>query len=226
MNYAQLYETIKGYCENDFPSTSFTGSDGSTVSLTSTEQVNRFILLAEQKIFNSVQILNLRKNVTGTVTTDTPYLKTPSDWLANFSLAVIDPTTGAYSYLINKDVNYIREAFPVPASTGKPSHYAYFDDNTYLVGPTPDQDYTLELHYFYYPTSIVDNGTSWLGDNFDSSLLYGALLEAHSFMKGEPDVFQVYTQRYNESVALLKQLSEGKNREDMYRSIQARYPVR
>ena len=225
MNYSTLLETIKGFCENDFPDTSFTDSAGNSVSLTSTEQVNTFIDQAEQKVFNSVQILNLRKNVTGSLTASNQYLKTPSDWLSNFSLAVIDSTTGAYSYLLNKDVNFIRESFPSPTATGTPTHYAVFDDNTYILGPTPDLSYAMELHYFYYPQSIVTAGTSWLGDNFDSVLLYGALIEAHIFMKGEADVYQNYTARYNEAMTLLKQLSEGKNRQDMYRTQQARYGV-
>ena len=226
MNYSTLLETIKGFCENDFPDTSFTDSAGNSVSLTSTEQVNTFIDQAEQKVFNSVQILNLRKNVTGSLTASNQYLKTPSDWLSNFSLAVIDSTTGAYSYLLNKDVNFIRESFPIPTATGTPTHNAVFDDNTYILGPTPDLSYAMELHYFYYPQSIVTAGTSWLGDNFDSVLLYGALIEAHIFMKGEADVYQNYTARYNEAMTLLKQLSEGKNRQDMYRPQQARYGVK
>ena len=226
MNYSTLLETIKGFCENDFPDTSFTDSAGNSVSLTSTEQVNTFIDQAEQKVFNSVQILNLRKNVTGSLTASNQYLKTPSDWLSNFSLAVIDSTTGAYSYLLNKDVNFIRESLPSPTATGTPTHYAVFDDNTYILGPTPDLSYAMELHYFYYPQSIVTAGTSWLGDNFDSVLLYGALIEAHIFMKGEADVYQNYTARYNEAMTLLKQLSEGKNRQDMYRTQQARYGVK
>lgn len=227
MNYAQLFETIKGYVENDFPDTTWTDSAGTgTATLTSTEQINTFIQQAEQRIYNSVQILALRKNVTGSTTASNKYLSVPSDWLANFSLAVVDPTTGAYEYLLNKDVNFIREAFPYPAVTGKPTHYAYFDENSYILGPTPDAAYTVELHYFYYPQSIVTAGTSWLGDNFDSILLYGSLLEAYTFMKGEADVIKNYTDRYNEAYAMLKQLSEGKNRQDMYRTPQVRYPVK
>ena len=227
MNYAELFETIKGYVEDDFPNTSWTDSAGTgTTTFTSTEQINTFIEQAEQRIYNSVQILALRKNVTGNTTAGNKYLSTPSDWLANFSLAVIDPTTGGYEYLLNKDVNYIREAFPYPATTGKPTHYAYFDEDSYILGPTPDAAYSVELHYFYYPQSIVTAGSSWLGDNFDSVLLYGSLLEAYTFMKGEKDVLDNYIARYNESLAMLKQLSEGKNRQDMYRTPQARYPVR
>jgi len=226
VNYTTLFDTIQGYVENDFPTTEVNSSSGSgTTTFTSKEQIDTFIQEAEQRIYNSVQILALRKNVTGQTTASNKYLSTPADWLANFSLAVIDPVTGGYEYLLNKDVNYIREAFPFPATTGKPTHYAYFDENSYILGPTPDAAYTMELHYFYYPQSIVVAGTSWLGDNFDSALLYGSLLEAYTFMKGEPDVIANYTARYNESLAMLKQLSEGKNRQDMYRSRQARYPV-
>mgnify|MGYP003116904646 FL=1 len=225
MNYTELYETVKGYVENDFPDTSFTDSAGDSITLTSTEQVNTFIKQAEQKIYNAIQILNLRKNVTGNLTTGNQYLSVPSDWIANFSLAVIDSSSN-YTYLLNKDVNYIRESFPNPNSTGKPTHYALFDDNSYIVAPTPDEDYSMELHYFYYPDSIVTTGNSWIGDNYSSVLLYGTLIEAHIFMKGEPEVYKTYTDKYNQSMTGLKQLSEGKNRQDMYRTEQARYQVK
>ena len=225
MNYTQLFETIKGYCENDFPDTSFSDTDGASATFTSQEQINTFIRQAERRIFNSVQILDLRKNVTGNMTSGNQYLTVPSDWLANFPLAVID-STGVYSYLLNKDVNFIRESFPDPTATGKPTHYALFDQDSYILGPTPDQSYTTELHYFFYPQSIVTANTSWLGDNYDSVLLYGSLLEAQVFMKGESDVFNAYKERYGEALSGLKQLSEGKNRQDMYRNEQARYPVR
>ena len=226
MNYAELFETIKGYVENDFPNTSWTGSDGSsTVTLTSTEQINTFIKEAEQRIFNTVQLLDLRKNVTGNCSTGNKYLSVPSDWLANFSMAVVD-TNGNYEYLLNKDVSFIRQSYPNPNDTGLPYCYAYFDENSFILGPTPDDDYEIELHYFYYPPSIVDAGTSWLGDNFDSALLYGALLEAYTFMKGEQDIIAQYQKRYDEAMAMLKQLGEGKNRQDNYRSGQVRYPVR
>lgn len=226
MNYAELFETVKGYVENDFPNTSWTGSDGSTtVTLTSTEQLNTFIQQAEQRIFNTVQLLELRKSVTGSCTASNKYLSVPADWLASFSLAVVDGD-GNYEYLLNKDVSFIRQSFPNPADTGLPSHYAFFDENSFILGPTPDSNYTVELHYFYYPESIVTASTSWLGDNFDSALLYGTLLEAYTFMKGEADVIVEYQKRYDEAMALLKQLGEGKNREDNYRTRQVRYPVR
>jgi hypothetical protein len=226
MNYATLFETIKGYVENDFPNTAWTDSAGTgTVTLTSTEQINTFIQQAEQRIYNSVQLLDLRKNVTGNVTSGNKYLSVPSDWLANFSLAVVD-ASGNYSYLLDKDVNFIRESFPNPTDTGLPTHYAFFDENSYILGPTPDSNYAVELHYFYYPTSIVTASTTWLGDNFDSVLLYGSLLEAYTFMKGEQDVIANYQKRYDEAFTMLKQLGEGKNRQDMYRTPQVRYPVR
>jgi hypothetical protein len=194
------------------------------VTLTSAEQINTFIKQAEQRIFNTVQLLDLRKSVTGNMTSGNKYLSVPSDWLANFSMAVID-ATGRYEYLLNKDVSFIRQSFPNPSATGTPTHYAYFDANSYILGPTPDDDYEIELHYFYYPESIVEAGTSWLGDNFDSALLYGSLIEAYIFMKGEQDINVEYQKRYDNAMAMLKQLGEGKNRQDMYRTPQARYPV-
>lgn len=219
MDYNQLVASIKSYTENDFPN-SVTGG------LTTTEQINEFITQAEQRVYNTVQLLALRKNVTGATSSGNMYLTVPSDWLANFSLAVMDPDTNAYEYLINKDVNFIREAFPYPAVTGKPTHYAMFDQDSYILGPTPDTGYIMELHYFYYPQSITEAGTSWLGDNFSSVLLYGSLLEAYTFMKGEQDVIAGYQKRYEEALGLLKELGEGKNRQDMYRTQQIRYPVK
>lgn len=208
MNYAELVAAIEDYTENVF----------------ATADINTFIEQAEQRIYNAVQLPALRKNVTGNTTANNKYLACPSDWLATYSLAVID-ASGDYDYLLNKDVNFIRQAYPSPNDTGKPQYYAQFDQNTFILGPTPNANYTMELHYFYYPQSIVTAGTSWLGDNFDSALLYGALLEAYTYMKGEPDVMASYKQRYDEAMALLKQLGDGKNRRDAYRSGQIRYPV-
>ena len=226
MNYAQLFETIKGYVENDFPNTQWTDSAGTgTVTFTSKEQIDTFIRQAEERIFNTVQLLDLRKNVTGNCTQGNKYLSVPSDWLANFSLAVI-LQDGSYLYLLNKDVSYNRQAFPNPNPHGAHPHYAYFDKDSYILGPTPDSAYSVELHYFYYPESIVDAGTSWLGENFDSVLLYGSLLEAYIFMKGEQDIVAEYQKRYDTALEMLKQLGEGKNRQDMYRTQQVRYPVR
>ena len=229
MNYSTLFKTIKGYVENDFPNQDWTSPAGnSTVTLTQKEQVDTFIRQAEQRIFNSVQLPVFRKNVVGNTTLNNKYLNVPTDWLATFSLAAIDPVTGAQTYLLQKDVEFIRECYPVPTATGTPKYYAIFDNTTFIIGPTPNDDYDMELHYFYYPQSIVDSGsgTSWLGDNFDSVLLYGSLLEAYTFMKGEPDVIQNYMARYNEALMMLKQLGEGKDRQDTYRTMQARVPVR
>jgi hypothetical protein len=227
MNYATLFETIKGYVENDFPNQDWTSSAGnSTVTLTGTEQINTFIQQAEQRIYNSVQLPVFRKNVTGLVTTGNKYLNVPTDWLATFSLAVIHPVTQIQTFLLNKDVEFIREAYPPPDVLGTPQYYAIFDNTTFILGPTPDAGYNMELHYFGYPVSIVTAGTSWLGDNFDQVLLYGSLIEAYTFMKGEADVLGQYSKRYDESILLLKQLGEGKDRQDTYRTMQARIPVR
>jgi len=227
MNYTQLFETIKSYVENDFPNQDWTNSAGSgTVTFTGTEQINTFIQQAEQRVYNSVQLPVFRKNVTGLVTTGNKYLNVPTDWLATFSLAVIHPVTQIQTFLLNKDVEFIREAYPPPDVLGTPQYYAIFDNTTFILGPTPDAGYNMELHYFGYPTSIVTAGTSWLGDNFDSALLYGSLLEAYTFMKGEVDVIQNYTARYTDAMIQLKQLGEGKDRQDTYRTMQARIPVR
>ena len=219
MNYTQLTAAIKAYTENDFPQA--VGAGG----LTSAEQIARFVQQAEQRIYNSIQFPALRKNVTGNATLNNKYLATPVDWLATFSLARIN-ADGSYEYLLNKDVNFIREAFPFPATSGAPTHYAIFDENTFILGPTPDASYSMELHYFYYPQSIVTAGTSWLGDNLDSLLFYGSLLEAAAFMKSEPDTVKNYMERYNEAFTMGKQLGEGKDRQDMYRTPQVRYPVK
>ena len=210
LNYAQLVVQIQDYTENTFTTT----------------DMNNFIRQAEQRIYNTVQLPALRKNVTGTLSIGNKYLAMPPDWLATFSLAVIN-AANEYTYLLNKDVNFIRQSFPDTDTDfyGEPQYYAVFDNATFIVGPTPDANYSAELHYFYYPESIVTAGTSWLGNNFDSVLLYGALLEAYTYMKGEKDVLDNYRTRYDEAMLLLKQLGDGKNRQDAYRSGQVRYPV-
>tara|TARA_R110000803_G_scaffold32472_1_gene71537 strand:- start:1844 stop:2473 length:630 start_codon:yes stop_codon:yes gene_type:complete len=208
MNYTELKTNIQDICENTFTD----------------DQLALFTQQAEQKIYNAVQIPALRKNQTGVVTQNNNYLAVPSDFLWSYSLAVIDGD-GAYHYLLNKDVNFMREAYPVPTVTALPKHYAYFDDNTFIVGPTPNSNYAVELHYGYYPASIVTAGTSWLGDDFDSALLNGALVEAIRFMKGEPDIVSMYEKLYIQSIGLLKQLGDGKLREDAYRSGQYRQKV-
>jgi hypothetical protein len=174
-----------------------------------------------------VQLPALRKNVTGTLTTANKYLAIPTNWLSTFSLAVIN-ANNEYLYLLNKDVNFIRQSFPDTDSDyyGQPQYYAVFDNAAFIVGPTPDASYNVELHYFYYPESITTAGTSWIGDNFSSTLLYGSLLEAYTYMKGEQDVINQYQKRYDEAMILLKQLGDGKDRQDAYRSGQVRYPVR
>jgi hypothetical protein len=223
MDYVTLKRTIKTYTENEFPP-SFGSENGE--ELMSDEQLDTFIRQAEQRIYNSAQLLVSRSNRVGQTSAYNPYLTAPTDWLSVYSMAVMDPVSGNYEYLLQKDVNFVREAFPQPNSIGKPSHYALFDENTFLLGPTPDFLYTVELHYFRYPPSIVDNGSSWLGDYFDASLLYGALLEANTLMKGEADVMTMYQKRYDEALAMVKQYAEGKSRQDMYRTEQIRYPVR
>ena len=231
MNYTELSQTIKAYCENEFPQT--------VSSFTSAQQINTFIDQAEQRIYNSVQFPSIRKNVTGVLTANNQYLSAPGDFLAVYSLAVIDTITEAYDFLLNKDVNFIRAAYPIKTDTGKPQYYALFGPTTtndaspiitnelsFILGPTPDLAYDVELHYYYYPESIVTANTTWLGDNFYSVLLYGAMLEAAAFMKSDKDVMENYVSRYNEALALAKRLGDGMERQDAYRSGQVRIPVK
>ena len=218
MNYATLSSTIQAYVENDFPASVGSGS------LTSAQQIATFVTQAEQRIYNTVQILAERK-VTNLVTVNgTSTVTAPADWLSTYSFAVLNPAN-TYAFLLNKDVEYIREAYPDITSAGTPKYYALLDD-TFLLGPTPNAVYTLSLNYMAYPTSITTANNTWLGDNFDSVLLYGSLLEAYTFMKGEADVIAGYQRRYDEAMVQLKQLAEGKNRQDTYRSLQVRYPVK
>jgi hypothetical protein len=234
MNYAQLFATIESYTENNFPDVTL--SDGSTD--TTKEQIDRFIQQAEQRIYNSVQFPSLRKNMVGNVQTGNKYLKAPNDFLAVYSMAVISgyqTNAETYEFLLNKDVNYIRQAYPSPNDTGLPRHYALFgpaivgsaitNELTFIIGPTPDAAYTIELHFYYYPESIVTAGTSWLGDNFDTVLLYGSLVEAYTYMKGETDMMALYDGKYKEALALAKRLGDGMERQDAYRSGQYRQAV-
>lgn len=188
-------------------------------------EIPNFVQITEEKIYNSVQLPALRKNVLGGLTVNNQYLTLPPDYLAPFSLAIFDPVTQAQSFLIDKDVNFIREAYPIIGNTGTPQYYASYDYQTYIVGPTPDSSYNCELHYFFYPESIVTATHTWLGDNFADVLLYGALREAYIFMKGEADVVAMYEGKYAEGLALLKKLGDGRLRRDMYRSTQVRLPV-
>jgi hypothetical protein len=208
MNYTDLKEDIQDICENTFTDA----------------QLALFTDQAEQKIYNSVQIPALRRNVTGVLTSSNKFLTVPDDFLYTYSLAAISDA-GVYTFLINKDVNFIREAFPNPATTGTPTHYAYFSATSLIVGPTPNSAFDVELHYGYYPESIVTAGTTWLGDEFDSALLNGALIEAIRFMKGEPDTISNYQGFYVHALGLLKNLGDGKLREDAYRSGQYRQAV-
>lgn len=311
MNYYQLLSAVQDYTENNFPTTYL--ANGTTVS--TAQQINRMIEQAELRIYNTVQLTSLRKNVVGNVSPSSPYLGCPDDFLSSFSLACIDPVTGDYEYLLNKDVNFIRQAYPPPNSLGKPRYYALFgprfgaqNELSFILGPTPDTNYQMELHYYYYPVSIIQGvlgslgaitpgsgyvdgiynnlpttngsgegalinvtvengivtsasvayggsgyqvgetisavigstgsgfsttvssvnnptGTSWLGDNFDTVLLYGTLVEAYTYMKGEADMLQLYNQKYTEALAQLKRLGDGLDRQDAYRSGQARIQV-
>ena len=224
MNYAELSAAIQAYSESD--------------EQLFLDNIPVFVKAAEQRIYNSVQLSYLRKNVTGSTTPNNKYLSTPLDFLSVYSVAVITPS-GDYEYLLNKDVNFIRQAYPSASDVGIPRYYAIFGPTTtaadppaltnelsLLLGPAPAASYPVELHYFFYPESIVTAGTTWLGDNFDTALFYGALREAAVFQRQEVDMVQNYEQKYMESMALLKQLGDGKERGDAYRNGQARYPVK
>ena len=218
MTYDELVTQVNDYIENSFP----------------VDNINTFIRQAEQRIYNTVQLASLRKNVTGTATVGNKYLQCPADFLSAYSLAVIQDDD--YLFLLNKDVNFIREAYPSTATAfrGKPKHYAIFgprsdneDELSFILGPTPDSSYEMELHYFYLPESIVDapDQQTWLGDNFDSALLYGTLMEAATYTKAEQDMVKLYSDRYMQSIALLKNLGDGKQRADAYRDGQVRVQV-
>ena len=220
MNYTQLSDAIQAYTEN---------TEANFIA-----EIPVFVQQAEQRIYNTVQFPSIRKNVTGVVSTTSTYLSAPDDFLAVYSLAVID-ADGNYEYLLNKDVNFIRQAYPKATDTGLPKYYALFgptvsgstitDELTFIVGPKPDANYTVELHYYYYPESIVTASTTWLGDNFDSVLLYGSLVEAYTYMKGENDMMALYNGKYQEALALAKRLGDGMERQDAYRSGQYRQAV-
>lgn len=216
MTYNELVTAVQDYLETTF----------------STTDINTMIRQAEQRIYNTVQIANLRKNVTGSCTVSNKYLQCPSDFLSTYSIAVYPPGGGDYVYLLNKDVNFIREAYPSASDTGKPRHYAIFGPDssavtelTFILGPTPDLAYGVELHYYYYPESIVTATTTWLGDNFDSALLNATLYEASTFLKQEQDLMALAKDRYVQSIALLKNLGDGKQRMDAYRDGQVRVQV-
>jgi len=222
MTYNELIAAIEAYTEN---------TESNFVA-----EIPVFVTQAEQRIYNSVQFPSIRKNVTGNLTSGNKYLSAPNDFLSVYSLAVIDGS-GNYEYLLNKDVNFIRQSYPNPTTdTGLPKYYALFgptvnvstvtDELSFIIGPTPDSSYSVELHYYYYPESITvaADGRTWLGDNFDSVLLYGSLVEAYTYMKGENDMMQLYNQKYMEALNLAKRLGDGLERSDAYRSGQFRLP--
>jgi len=215
MTYDELVVAVSDYCENSFP----------------TVDMNTFIRQCEQRVYNTAQPSNLRKNMTGVLSTGNKYLSAPGDFLSTYSLAVVD-AAGDYKYLLNKDVNFIREAYPSSSATGLPKHYAIFGPSTsdstelsFILGPTPNSNYVVELHFYYYPESIVTAGTTWLGDNFDSVLLYGTICEAYTYMKGEADMVKLAQDRYVQAIALYKNLADGKQRMDSYRDGQVRVAV-
>lgn len=208
MNYTDLKTAIASTCENTFEADDYA----------------RFVSQTEQRIYQLVQAPAFRKNVTGTATTSNKYITVPTDFENVYSIAVIE-ATGRYHFLVVKDVNFIREAYPIATSVGVPKYYSIFDDDSLILGPTPDADYAVELHYGFYPESIVTANTTWLGEHFDNALLNGSLVEAIRFMKGEEDIVKMYDKMYMESVALLKSLVDGKLRQDSYRNGQAQVPV-
>jgi hypothetical protein len=226
MTYTELVAAIQSYTENyeqEFAS-----------------YIPTFIRQTETRVYNTVQIPALRRNQTGTLTAGNKYLSAPGDFLSVYSMAVIQSYGTAnetYTYLLDKDVNYIREAYPTPADTGLPAYYAIFgptvsdnvtsDELTFIVGPTPNTSYTVELHYYYYPESITTaaDGRTWLGDNFDPVLLYGSLREAYLYMKGEQDLIANVEAKYAEAMGQLKRLGDGLERQDAYRSGQTRVRV-
>ena len=212
LTYAQLLQAVQDYTAN---------SEATFVS-----NIPVFVKQCEERVYNSVQIPAIRKSQTGTLTNGVQYLTLPDDWLATFELSIVsDAGTGARAFLLDKDVSFIREAYPVPTATGTPVYYAQFSSTSLILGPTPDASYACEIHYYYYPESIVTASSSWLGNNFENVLLYGTLREAANFMKEEPDIIANYDAKYVEGMALLKMLGDGKNRRDTYRNGQVRVPV-
>jgi hypothetical protein len=237
MTYNELFIAVKNYLQNDFPANTWTDVAGTGVTTSGgTEQIDLFIQQAEERIYNTVQIPPLRKNVTGLTTNGNKYLSCPSDFMSVFSMAVIDGD-GNYEYLLNKDVNYIRAAYPNPASTGLPQYYALFgptvvtnvvtDELSFILGPTPDAAYNVELHYYAYPESITvaADGRTWLSDNYSPVLLYGTLVEAYTFLKGEVDLIAQYDKKYQEALGQLNRLGTGLERGDAYRDGQAKIKV-
>jgi hypothetical protein len=209
MNYEDLCARVQDTVENTFTA----------------EQLALFCQQTEQKAYNTVQPPAVRANDTVSVTAGSPYLAAPAGFLHVFSMASIG-VDGSYEFLLNKDVEFLREAYPSPNATGRPKVYAQFDQDTFMLAPAPDAAYSIERHFARYPASIVVAGTSWLGDNMDSVLLNGMLLEAARFMKADADIITLYGKMFDSSLADLKQLADGKLRQDVYRTGQTRVPVR
>ena len=203
MNYTELTNAIKEYTDN--------------TETTFVNNIPNFVRQTEERIYRSILIPELRKNVTTSLSTSNRFLAKPTDFLAVFSIAVVDGSSN-YSFLLPKDVNFIQEAYPATATSGLPVYYSLFDGDNFLIAPTPDSTYTVQLHYYYDPPSIVTSSTSWLGDNAEATLLYGTLVEAYTFMKGEADIISFYKTRYDEAMAGLQQLADGRNKRDSYRN--------
>lgn len=208
--YAEICALVEDTVENSFTA----------------EQLANFCTLAEQKLYQAVQIPALRKNVIGNLTATNKYLTLPTDFLYVYSLAVVDALTGAYRFLTDKDVSYIREMYPNPATQSVPKVYAIFDKDSLILGPTPDSSYEVELHYGYYPESLVTAGTSWLSENFESVVFNAMLVEAARFMKLEKDIVDLYDKQFMDSLVLLKNWGDGKLRTDAFRTLQPRAPVK
>jgi hypothetical protein len=237
VTYTELFTAVKDYLQNDFPTNTWTNVAGTgVISSDGTDQINLFITQAEERIYNTVQIPALRKNVTGVTTGGNKYLSCPTDFLSVFSMAVIDGS-GNYEYLLNKDVNFLRASYPNPSTSGIPKYYALFgptvvsstvtDELSFILAPTPDAIYNVELHYYYYPESITvaADGRTWLGDSYSPVLLYGTLIEAYIFLKGEQDLIAVYEKKYQDALGQLNRLGTGLERGDAYRDGQAKIKV-
>lgn len=201
MTYAELYALVQDYLEVD--ETSFNAN------------IPVFVKLAEEEIYRKVQLKDLRKNTTLVTVAATQYVDTPTDFLASYSMSVIDDS--AHTFLIHKDVNFIREAYPNSSTTGVPRFYAEFEDDTFILGPTPDDIYSLELNYLFAPTSIVTSSTSWVGTNAQNALLYGTIYHGYIFLKGEADTIAHYKGKFDEALRDLTVLQEGRNNKDTYR---------
>ena len=201
--FTQLKTAIQDYTDNS--------------ETTFVNHLSDFIKASEERIFKNVDLELFRKNVTSAMTSSDKFLTIPDDYLSSFSLQIT--TAGSEGFLLQKDVNFLQEAFDGSSSTGLPRYYAVFDINNFIVAPTPNSNYTIELHYYYRPTSLTagaDSGTTWLSTNAPFALLYGSLVEAYTYMKGEPDIMQQYEKRFNDQLVRLKDLAEARENTDAY----------